>query len=587
MTDPTDHLTPEHWHRATRDLLAKAVGEFAHERLLAPARIGGHCVLSSETDRYLFTAERLALDHWAVDPASLRRQGPGGEELPLDAAAFFIAFKEELGLSDEVLPVYLEEIASTVNRGAYQLAAPQPSAAELVDADFQSIEAAMTGGHPCFVAGSGRLGFTAGDYRAFAPETGAGVRLLWLAALRRHAMFAASAELGPEWLLETQLSAADRDRFAAVLAGRGLTFEDVHLIPVHPWQWRNKIATTFAAEVAEGRLVMLGESGDDFQAQQSIRTFFNRSRPEADYVKTALSVLNMGFMRGLSTEYMEVTPAINDFVADLVHGDPTLKRSGVTVLRERAAVGYRHPAYSTGAPKGSPYRKMLAALWRESPVPRLGPGERAATMASLLHVDAAGRPFASALIARSRLGAEEWLRRYLDAYLVPLVHCFYKYGMAFMPHGENVILVLRGGRVDRVLLKDIGEEVAIFDESMPVPPEAERVKGPIPDEVRTLAILTDVVDCFLRFLAAILHTDGVLDEGDFWRTAAEAIKGYQAGHPELAEQFARYDLFAETFGLSCLNRLQLKNNRQMVNLENQEESLIYAGRLDNPLARWR
>lgn len=587
MTGPIDHLRPEHWRRATRELLAKAIGEFAHERLFTPVGSEGRYVLSSGTDRYLFEAVRLALDHWAVDPESLRREGPDGTELPLDAARFFIAFRDELGLSEEILPVYLEEIASTVNRGAYQFAVPQPSAAELLDADFQRIEAAMTGGHPSFVAGSGRLGFTSADYRDFAPETGAGVRLLWLAALRRHAMFAASAELSPDWLLETQFGAADRERFASVLADRGLTFEDVHLIPVHPWQWRNKITTTFAAEIAEGRLVPLGETSDEYQAQQSIRTFFNRSRPETDYVKTSLSVLNMGFMRGLSAEYMEVTPAINDFVADLVHGDPSLKRTGVTILRERAAVGYRHPAYTASAPKGSPYRKMLAALWRESPVPRLGPGERAATMASLLHVDAEGRPFASALIARSGLGAEAWLRRYLDAYLVPLVHCFYKYGLAFMPHGENVILVLRGGRVDRVLIKDIGEEAAIFDESVPVPPEAERIKGPIPDEVRTLAILTDVVDCFLRFLSAILHLDGVLDERDFWRTTAEAIKRYQSEHPELAEEFTRFDLFEETFGLSCLNRLQLRNNRQMVNLENQDESLIYAGRLDNPLAAWR
>ena len=34
---------------------------------------------------------------------------------------------------------------------------------------------------------------------------------------------------------------------------------------------------------------------------------------------------------------------------------------------------------------------MVAALWRESPVPRLAPGERLATMASLLHRDADGR----------------------------------------------------------------------------------------------------------------------------------------------------------------------------------------------------
>ena len=587
MTNPIDHLRPEHWRRATRTLLAKAIGEFAHERLLSPAQVGDHCVLSGGGERYLFRATRLALDHWAVDAESLRRESDDGEILPLDAAAFFIAFKDELGLSDQVLPVYLEEVASTVNRGAYQLSRPQPSADDLVDAGFQQIEAAMTGGHPCFVAGSGRLGFTSTDYLDFAPETGAGVHLMWLAASRKHSVFTTAAELEGDWLLETQLDTEARDRFALVLAGKGLTFDDVHLIPVHPWQWHNKISTTFAAEVAEGRLVPLGETRDEFQAQQSIRTFFNRSRPEADYVKTALSVLNMGFMRGLSTEYMSVTPAINDFVADLVHGDPTLKQTGVTVLRERAAVGYKHPAYTASAPKGSPYRKMLAALWRESPVRKLATGEKAATMASLLHVDAAGRPFASALIERSGLSAEEWLRRYLEAYLVPLVHCFYKYGLVFMPHGENVILVLRGGRVDRVLLKDIGEEVAIFDASMPVPPEAERIKATVPDEVRSLAILTDVVDCFLRFLAAILHTDGVLDEDGFWRTAAEVLARYQAEHPELAEEFARFDLFEETFALSCLNRLQLKNNQQMVDIENQEESLIYAGRLENPLARRR
>ncbi|GAB3230494.1 desferrioxamine E synthetase DesD [Glycomyces halotolerans] len=587
MTGPTDHLRREHWREATRRLLAKAIGEFAHERLLAPVRLGDRCVLAGKSDRYLFKAARLALDHWAVEAASLTRESLDGEPLELDAAAFFVSFKDELGLSDEILPVYLEEVASTLNRGAYQLAEPQPTAEELVEADFQAIEAAMTGGHPCFVAGSGRLGFTSSDYLAYAPETGRGVRLLWLAAPRRHAMFTAAPELDADWLIETQLDRDARERFAAVLAERGLGFEDVHLIPVHPWQWHNKISTTFAAEVAEGRLIPLGESNDEYQAQQSIRTFFNRSRPESDYVKTALSVLNMGFMRGLSTEYMEVTPAINEFVAGLVHGDPVLEKTGVTVLRERAAVGYRHPAYTASAPKGSPYRKMLAALWRESPVPRLGEGERAATMASLLHVDTAGRPFASALIERSGLGAVEWLERYLRAYLVPLAHCLYRYGLVVMPHGENVILVLKDGAVERVFLKDIGEEVAVLNASTPVPQEAERIRAQVPDEVASLSILTDVVDCFLRFLAAILHTDGVLDEREFWAVTAGVLRRYQAEHPELAERFARYDLFAEEFPLSCLNRLQLKNNKQMVDLENQEESLIYAGRLENPLAEWR
>ncbi|WP_205326212.1 IucA/IucC family siderophore biosynthesis protein [Glycomyces sp. YM15] len=582
-----DHLTPELWRQATRNLLAKAIGEFAHERLLVPVKDGAAYTLAAGTERYRFTARRFKLDHWVVDPASIERTDGTGDGLELDAAAFFLAFKGELGLSDTVLPVYLEEVAATINRGAYQLGEGQPGSAALADAGFQAIEAGMTGGHPCFVAGSGRLGFTSEDYRAYAPEAGAGVRLMWLAARREHAMFAASPELDFGWLLDTQLDADSREYFASMLTDQGLSYEDVYLIPVHPWQWRNKISVTFAPEIAAGRLVPLGEGHDEFQAQQSIRTFFNRSRPEADYVKTALSVLNMGFMRGLSTEYMEVTPAISDYVADLVHGDPTLKRHGVTILRERAAVGYRHPAYTAGAPKGSPYRKMLAALWRESPVPKLAKGEQVATMASLLHVDADGKPLASALIRRSGLRPADWLRGYLDAYLVPVAHCLYRYGLVFMPHGENVILVLKDGAVERAFFKDIGEECAVLEAATPVPEAIARIRADVPDDVRALSILTDVLDCFLRFLAGHLHLDGVLSEDEFWRVAAEALRDYQAAHPELAEAFARFPLFEDSFPLSCLNRLQLKNNQQMVDLENQEESLIYAGRLDNPLAAWR
>ncbi|WP_303395047.1 hypothetical protein, partial [Micromonospora sp. NBS 11-29] len=32
-------------------------------------------------------------------------------------------------------------------------------------------------------------------------------------------------------------------------------------------------------------------------------------------------------------------------------------------------------------------------------------------------------------------------------------------------------------------------------------------------------------DCFLRHLSAALHTQGVLDQDDFWRTVAECVTG--------------------------------------------------------------
>jgi siderophore synthetase component len=387
-----------------------------------------------------------------------------------------------------------------------------------------------------------------------------------------------------ESFVREELGARTVERFEKQLTDEGLDPADYLLIPVHPWQWWNKLTVTFAAEIARRHLVCLGEGDDEYLAQQSIRTFFNSSHPEKHYVKTALSVLNMGFMRGLSAAYMEATPAINDWLAQLIEGDPVLKSTGLSIIRERAAVGYRHREYEQATDRYSPYRKMLAALWRESPVPSLQEGESLATMASLVHVDDAGASFAGALIERSGLAPAQWLRRYLRAYYTPLLHSFYAYDLVFMPHGENVILVLRDGAVQRAVYKDIAEEIAVMDPDAVLPPAVERLRVRVPEDRKLLSIFTDVFDCFFRFLAANLATEGILEEEDFWRTVADVTREYQTSVPELAEKFRQYDMFAPEFALSCLNRLQLRDNKQMVDLADPSGALQLVGSLSNPIA---
>ncbi|MDT0532206.1 IucA/IucC family siderophore biosynthesis protein [Micromonospora sp. DSM 115977] len=597
------HLTPANWAHANRLLVRKALAEFAHERLLAPEPVpagqaGEPASAGTVTGErryqvrgddgevvYRFTASLLALDHWRIDADSITRHR-GDAELPLDALEFCLDLRGALGLSDAILPVYLEEISSTLASTAYKLDRPAVSAAELADADFQAIETQMTEGHPGFVANNGRIGFGIDEYRAYAPEAGQPLRLLWVAGHRDRTSFSCAADLDYDTLIRAELDEETRAGFADTLTGLGLDPADYLFIPVHPWQWWNRISVTFAAEVAQRRLVCLGPGPDEYLAQQSIRTFFNVTDPSRHYVKTALSVLNMGFMRGLSAAYMAATPAINDWLADLIDGDDVLKRTGLTIIRERAAVGYRHLEYEAATDRYSPYRKMLAALWRESPVPALEPGRRLATMASLLHTDREGRSFAAALIARSGLAPQVWLRRYLDAYLTPLLHSFYAHDLAFMPHGENVILVLDGGTVERAIFKDIAEEIVVMDPAADLPPLVERVRADVPEDMKLLSIFTDVFDGFLRYLSAILVTEGVLDEETFWRTVAGCAADYADSVPHLAERLRRYDLFAPEFALSCLNRLQLRNNQQMVDLADPSAALQLVGTLTNPIARF-
>ncbi|GGL70956.1 hypothetical protein GCM10010129_13180 [Streptomyces fumigatiscleroticus] len=586
LADAVAHLTPERWERANRLLIRKALAEFTHERLLTPEPDGEGYVVRSDDGltAYRFTATRHALDHWQVDADSITRHR-AGEELPPAALDFCVEMKESLGLSDEILPVYLEEISSTLSGTCYKLTKPQVTSAELAGSGFQAIETGMTEGHPCFVANNGRLGFGVHEYLSYAPETASPLRLVWLAAHRSRAAFTAGVGIEYESFVRQELGEETVDRFHGILREQGLDPADYLLIPVHPWQWWNKLSVTFAAEVARRYLVCLGEGDDEYLAQQSIRTFFNTTHPEKHYVKTALSVLNMGFMRGLSAAYMEATPAINDWLAQLIENDPVLKSTGVTIIRERAAVGYRHLEYEKATDRYSPYRKMLAALWRESPVPSLREGESLATMASLLHVDHQGASFAGALIERSGLAPAEWLRHYLRAYFVPLLHSFYAYDLVYMPHGENVILVLKDGVVRRAVYKDIAEEIAVMDPDAVLPPEVSRIRVEVPEDQKLLSIFTDVFDCFFRFLAANLATEGILEEDGFWRTVAEVTREYQASVPELADRFAQYDMFAPEFALSCLNRLQLRNNRQMVDLADPSGALQLVGDLKNPLAR--
>lgn len=587
------HLQADTWAQANTLLLIKAISELAHELVIVPEhqyQEGEWGYYRLPTDQaaveYRFRAQLLSLEHWHIDPASLEKWA-GGNLAALDALAFITENQASLGIAPALLPIYMEEITSTLYGSSYKLCKQSGKVAELVGADFQTLETAMMAGHPAFIANNGRIGFDAADYQAYAPEAATPVNLIWLAAHKSKVEFACSEDLTYEDLLVQELGTAALANFARILEQQGLVAADYYLLPVHPWQWYNKLVQLFAADLAAKHLLCLGYGDDAYLAQQSIRTFFNISQPHKRYVKTALSILNMGFMRGLSPYYMSTTPAINDCINGLISQDPYLSAKGFSILREVAAIGYRHSHYEAALRQDSPYKKMLAALWRDSPVPQLQAGQRLMTMAALLHTDGQGAALLPALIAASGLSIHAWLQAYLDCYLSPLLHCFYAYDLVFMPHGENLILVLENQVPIRAIMKDIAEEAAIMNPNVLLSDKVQRLAVDVPEELKLLSIFTDCFDLIFRYLAEIFYVHSGFPEHQFWQLVAACILDYQAAHPELAEKFARHDLFAPEFIRSCLNRLQLRNNQQMVDLANPAQSLQFVGTLANPIAAFR
>lgn len=587
------HLTGHAMRRAHRHLCCKALAEFSHERLLAPepgATPGGFSVAAGN-ERWTFRARVLPLEHWVVDEASLRREVDGSPVEP-DAQALIIAVAPALGVPATLMGIYLEEIAATLGSAAFCLHHRDRPAQELADGDLQTVEGAMTEGHPGFVANNARIGLGLTDRHRVTPEATTPVRLVWLAVRRGLSHLATVSGLDEETLYRREFGDDALDRCTARLRGLGLNPDDYRLLPVHPWQWEHEVAVAFAPDLARRDLVPMGESDHEYRPQQSVRTFFDVTRPERGYVKTALAVQNMGFTRGLSPEYMRDTPAVNDWVADLVAADPVLMRLRLGLLREVGAVGYTGDAYHRAAGAGvsdeGPHTKMIAALWRESPVPQLEPDEQAFTLAAILHVDLHGRPLVVEHIGRSGLDARTWLRALLDAYLAPVVRCLVAHGLVFMPHGENVILVVDADHVPRrALFKDIGEEVAVVRER-PLPERIGRIKHVVGPATAALSVHTDVMDGVLRHLAGILDAAGALDAAGFWDEVRLCVEALDADVDLDDDEVGRRTweaLFAPRFEHSCLNRLQLRDTRQMVDLTDQAGSLQFAGTLANPLAR--
>ncbi len=587
------HLSPEAWTRANRHLACKALSEFCHEQIFTPELIenmdGGWAVYRIQSDEgdcsYFFKAKRMYLRHWRIEKESIERV-VDGESVELDALVLINDFKRTLGIAEEKLPIYLDEISSTLYGAAYKMRNSNIPCSELVDADYQTFESSMTEGHPGFVANNGRIGFDAYDYHAYAPETGSAFNIIWLAVHRDHAEFACTADIEYASFIAREIGEEQFDDYINKLVAMGLNSDDYYFMPAHPWQWYTKLSIAFASYVANRKIVPLGISTDNYVAQQSIRTYYNQSSTEKSYVKTSLSILNMGFMRGLSPYYMKGTPAINTVLQGIISNDETLNRLGFSILREVASIGFRNRYYESALSMDSPYKKMFSALWRESPMPLLKENERLMTMTALLHVDYEGNALIAELIKRSGLSPEAWLTQYFDAFLQPLLHCFYAHDLVFMPHCENLIVVLEGYVPKRVIMKDLAEECVILNKDSKVPEDAARMVVDVPEDYKILGIFIDVFDGVFRFMSHILEEGGTIEEERYWQLVAQCAHSYQAEHPELTHKFQRYDFFAPTFLHSCLNRLQLKNNLQMVNLADPASSLIMADPLDNPVARF-
>ncbi|MGW1085586.1 IucA/IucC family protein [Streptomyces sp. NPDC002596] len=573
----TPELNRTVWERAAARLLAKMLGEFAYEEVIEPVpRAAGSDAYTlglDDGETLNFRAGRGVYGGWHVAPDSMRvtdRNAPAGTgqdentgTIPFgDPLQFLARAHRLLELDGATLGHLIREITTTLAADA-RLDHTAFTAVRLAELDYAELEGHQTG-HPWLVANKGRLGFSAADASRFTPEARRPVRLPWIAVSTRIAGYRGVTRLAtPEQLYAQELDAPVRESFAAGLRARGLDPDSYLFLPVHPWQWDEWIVPLFAPAIADGDIVPLHTDEDLRLPQQSIRTFANLGHPDRHTVKLPLSILNTLVWRGLPTERTLAAPAVTTWVQGLRDRDPFLRDTcGVILLGEVASVTVEHPLYDHLPETPYQFKEILGAIWREPLHPRLAPGERARTLASLLHTDPHGRAFTAELVVRSGLTPSVWLTRLFAALLPPLLHFLYQYGTVFSPHGENAIVVFDGQDVPvRLAIKDFVDDVNIS--ARPLPEHAT-----MPDDVRSILLteepgfLTQFIHSGLfvgvfRFLSRLCEDQLAVPEDEFWSLVRAEILRHHARFPELKDRFEMFDMLTPRIERLCLNRNRL------------------------------
>ncbi len=466
------------------------------------------------------------------------------------------------------LAAFVDELEQTLVKDLQAHSQPRGPRPPAAARDYDELEGDIMDAHLYHPSYKSRIGFSLDDNRRYGPEFKEAIQPHWVAVHRDAGRMNHSARTGYRELIVRELGEAEYARFADILRRQGKAIDDHLLLPVHPWQWRERIATVFHAELADGTVVPLGPGQDRYRAQQSIRTLANHSAPGKAYVKLALSITNTSTSRILAAHTVMNGPIVTDWLQGLVERDPDARALDFVILGEVLGVSFDYDTLPD-VRKARAYG-TLGAIWRESLHGYLRPGEAAVPFNGVCHVDEDGRPLVDPWIRR--YGVRAWTGRLLEVAVTPIIHMLFAHGIGMESHAQNIVLIHQDGLPARIALKDFHDGVRYAPGHL-AQPELAPALVPVPASHarinRNSFILTDDLDAVRDFTcdaffficlgetAIFLARHYGLPEREFWSMTAGVIQAYQRRHPQHAARYAAFDVFAPTFQVEELTKRRL------------------------------
>lgn len=428
--------------------------------------------------------------------------------------------------------------------------------------NLADLESALIEGHPYHPCFKARTGFTQSDHQHYSPEAAQAIRLQWLAVPKSMVVLNGAARTDAFWCRE--LGWPLWQSLRARCRSRGGDPDQYQFLPVHPWQWHNRLAPKL--RLANRSILELGQPGDGYRASQSIRTLLNNSDPTRANVKLPLDIVSTSARRPLLSHGVDSAPAVSRWLAGLVADDDFFQRYPLVILEEFASARVLEANVFEAV---DPAFCQFGVIWRESVEARLQPEEAAVPMTALAAVEADGKPFIEPWVTRH--GVTPWLAQLFDTLVLPVWHLLVEHGVALEAHAQNSILIHTDGWPARLALRDFHESLEYVETFLAQPERAPDFKTQphyaeaAPNEyywmdsVEALRELyMDTLYVFhLSELAALCERFYQLPEPEFWTLLAERLSVYHKSGYADAERRAAIGHGARSIRVESLLRKKL------------------------------
>ncbi|MGH3751440.1 MAG: IucA/IucC family protein [Pseudonocardiaceae bacterium] len=555
-----------------RRLLRQLLESLLYEGVLAARTTGdGRCAIDGTDEHgsmvcYLFTAtRRYGFDRVRLGPQPVLRCAPGGTVEAESTTRLLSEVRDGLHADEACLARFARELEETLVKDALAQYVRAQRGDVLRGADYDTLESAITDAHLYHPAYKSRIGFDLEDNLAWGPEFAGAIHPLWLAAHRGVATVAVSAGLCETAFLREQLGPATVEQFHQRIRRAGADPVHYTLVPVHPWQWRERVSHVFAALLRNRELIVLGNDPHTHLAQQSIRTLACRDVPGRAYLKLSLSIVNTSDIRVLSPHSVGNAPRICDWRRGVLASDAYLRDELRLILlgEVMGVVVDQVPVCDLG--REDTYG-AVACIWRESLHLYLAPGEQAVSFTGLTARELDGTPLVDPWVRA--VGVRRWVEELIAVAVLPLVHLLQRHGIALEAHAQNMILVHSAGRPRRLAMKDFHNGGRFSRSALADPGRCPELAGKPAHHTNSL-VETDDLDlvtdflldtlCFINLgeLAMLLADTYAFSEQAFWAVVRGAIQSYHWRFPELANRFALFDVFKPTIAVEKLTTRRL------------------------------